>query len=573
MNDASAISLSVPTDDDDADGDASQQEDGDDVSMASNASKPTRGRKKLKAGTGIHLSPSKTKVKRGKRAGCWKYFMEIHVQSEKEFGVMVTKAKCRFCHKSYVYHQGGATSQLNRHLSRCTQFQNKLAKAKRQLAQGTLNYVADDGSLVVNPIEYDYEHTRKLIAKMIIVHEYSFRMVEHKWFNILMKWMNRNYESIGRKTIKNECMKVYESEKEQLRKSLREAESISLTTDLWTSNQNVQYMCLVAHYIDSDWVLQCRVLNFLEVDPPHTGLVIAHDVFECSVEWKIEDKVMSITLDNASNNDTATTNLSAKLLARKNGQFDPKYFHVRCAAHIVNLVVNDGLNQIEGLISDLRNTAKYFKRSPSRLYKFVEVCNDYAIEVGKCLSLDVKTRWNSTYKMLDTCIQYRPAFGYYAQVDQNYAWKPTESEWNIYEKIRPILGEMDGATTAFSGSVYPTANVFYPYILKVKIALLKAKNSDDPYLKKMGAAMLDKFDKYWEEKNNVMVIATILDPRFKMRYIQFYFNGLYGPTRCEQEVADIKKELEELYKKHELEQRRKIGGSNSLSTTQSASSS
>jgi hypothetical protein len=190
-------------------------------------------------------------------------------------------------------------------------------------------------------------------------------MVEHKWFNILMKWMNSNYESIGRKTIKNECMKVYEYEKEQLKKSLREVESISLTTDLWTFNQNVQYMCLVAHYIDSDWVLQCRVLNFVELDPPHTGLVIAHAVFECMVEWKIEDKVMSITLDNASNNDTATTNLSAKLLARKNGQFDPKSFHIRCAAHIVNLVVNDGLDQIDGLISDLRNTVKYFKRSPS----------------------------------------------------------------------------------------------------------------------------------------------------------------------------------------------------------------
>ena len=33
-----------------------------------------------------------------------------------------------------------------------------------------------------------------------------------------------------------------------------------------------------------------------------------------------------------------------------------------------------------------------------------------------------------------------------------------------------------------------------------------------------------------------------------------------------------KKELEELYKKYELEQRQKIGGSISLSTTQSASS-
>ena len=106
------------------------------------------------------------------------------------------------------------------------------------------------------------------------------------------------------------------------------------------------------------------------------------------MEWKIEDKVMSITLDNASNNDTATINLSAKLLARKNGQFDSKYFHIRCDAHIVNLVVNDGLDQIEGVISDLRNAVKYFKRSPSRLYKFVEVCNDYVIEIGKYSSIN-----------------------------------------------------------------------------------------------------------------------------------------------------------------------------------------
>uniref|UniRef100_A0A0A8ZLT2 BED-type domain-containing protein n=1 Tax=Arundo donax TaxID=35708 RepID=A0A0A8ZLT2_ARUDO len=47
---------------------------------------------------------------------------------------MVTKAKCKFCHTSYVYHPGGATSQLNRHLDKCTPYQNKLARAKAQLA-------------------------------------------------------------------------------------------------------------------------------------------------------------------------------------------------------------------------------------------------------------------------------------------------------------------------------------------------------------------------------------------------------------------------------------------------------
>jgi hypothetical protein len=60
MNDASAISVSMPSDDDE-----SQEEDGDDVSVPSNPSKATRGQKKLKARAGINLSP-KTKVKRGR---------------------------------------------------------------------------------------------------------------------------------------------------------------------------------------------------------------------------------------------------------------------------------------------------------------------------------------------------------------------------------------------------------------------------------------------------------------------------------------------------------------------------
>lgn len=62
------------------------------------------------------LCPSKCKVKRVNQANCWKYFKEIQVTSKKEAGVMVTKAKCKFCYKSYVYHPSGPTSQLNRHL-------------------------------------------------------------------------------------------------------------------------------------------------------------------------------------------------------------------------------------------------------------------------------------------------------------------------------------------------------------------------------------------------------------------------------------------------------------------------
>ncbi|XP_025881816.1 zinc finger BED domain-containing protein RICESLEEPER 2-like [Oryza sativa Japonica Group] len=513
---------------------------------------------------------------------------------------MECKAKCRFCHHNYAYRPGGTTTTLNRHLDKCTIYLNKLAKAK---AQGTLDFPLADGSMVVHPTEYDHDHTKLLIARMIILHDYPFRIVEHKGFNALMKWMNPSYEFIGRKAIKSECMKLYESEKEHLRKSLREAETISLTTDMWTSNQNLQYMCLVAHYIDVNWVLQCRVLNFVEVEPPHTGIVIAQAIFDCLVDWKIEDKVMTITLDNASNNDTAVSNLKSKLAARKNAQFDPDYFHVRCAAHIVNLVVNDGLQQIQSLITNVRNTVKYFKKSPARMYKFVGVCNTYSIKVGRGLSIDVKTRWSSTYRMLETCIEYRNGFDYYAESDTKYEWLPLQSEWDLFEKIQPILGTMSGATTAFSGSTYPTANVFYPYIAKVKIAILASRaqaqtalleaarlgqqsrlyepDPNDVLLVTMADAMLEKFNKYWENTNNIMIIATILDPRFKMRYIRWCFSEFFGETRCVTEVAAITDEMEKLYRKYERICRHNQGGnsphnghsaSSSISTTTSLAS-
>ena len=77
-----------------------------------------------------------------------------------------------------------------------------------------------------------------------------------------MRYLNPSYEFIGRKTIRAECLKVFETEKQTLAKVLKGVDFIAPTTDLWTSNQTLSYMCLVAHYIDSDWKMQSRVLNF-----------------------------------------------------------------------------------------------------------------------------------------------------------------------------------------------------------------------------------------------------------------------------------------------------------------------
>lgn len=43
-------------------------------------------------------------------------------------------------------------------------------------------------------------------------------IVEHLWFNILMKSANSNYHKISRYVIKDECMKVFEVKRDKLKK-------------------------------------------------------------------------------------------------------------------------------------------------------------------------------------------------------------------------------------------------------------------------------------------------------------------------------------------------------------------
>jgi hypothetical protein len=51
-------------------------------------------------------------------------------------------------------------------------------------------------------------------------------------------------------------------------------------------------------------------------------------------------------------------------------------------------------------------------------------------------------------------------------------------------------------TTSLSTSAYPTTNLFCPHIVDVKIALRATMGSTSLHLRKMGNAMMEKFNKY-----------------------------------------------------------------------------
>ena len=133
---------------------------------------------------------------------------------------------------------------------------------------------------------------------------------------------------------------MYRMEKVKIRDALSCVPGrICLTSDCWTSITTDGYMSLTAHFIDNSWNLHKMILNFSFLPPPHTGLAMSDHLFSLLKDWGIQKKVFSVALDNASANDAMVDFLKYELDLVGGGT----YFHVRCCAHILNLIVQDGM--------------------------------------------------------------------------------------------------------------------------------------------------------------------------------------------------------------------------------------
>lgn len=184
--------------------------------------------------------------------------------------------------------------------------------------------------------------------------------------------------------------------------------------------QRINHMCLTAHYIDEHWKLQKKVINFCQICS-HKGKDIRRAVETCLSDWDLDDKVLTVTVDNASSNDTACDYLKSKLVKQSDHSIlEGKWMHVRCIAHIMNLIVQKGLKELGGSIDRIRATVQWVKLSPARLKRFKDFSIFEKIERGKSLCLDVPTRWNSTYLMLSVAIEYERAFDRLAKEDSVY---------------------------------------------------------------------------------------------------------------------------------------------------------
>ena len=121
-------------------------------------------------------------------------------------------------------------------------------------------------------------------------------------------------------------------------------------------------------------------------------------------------------------------------------------------------------------------------RSESRMCRFDECAKIVGMKRIKGLRLDVCTRWNATYDMIDSAMRYHSVLNRLAEEDVNFKHFPSRGEWNKVERITRFLKPFNDITTLFSGTDYPTANLYFQGVSRIELLLLEEMNGEPRFI-------------------------------------------------------------------------------------------
>ncbi|XP_050890290.1 zinc finger BED domain-containing protein RICESLEEPER 1-like [Lathyrus oleraceus] len=237
---------------------------------------------------------------------------------------------------------------------------------------------------------------------------------------------------------------------------------------------------------------------------------------------------------------------------------DGECFHMRCSSHILNLVVNEGLKDKYLSVTSVRDAVRFVKSSPHRATKFKECIEFAGITCKKLVCLDVSTRWNVTYLMLEAAEKFQLAFEKLEDEESSYREffgkgnPPSNDDWDIARAFSAFLKLFYEATKTFSTSQNVSLHTCFHHVSAIYCELKQAPLNLNDFFASVGGDMMEKYNRYWgspDKMNKMIYFGIILDPRYKLSYIEWAFKDMYGVGSKfgSDLVKSIKENLQKLY--------------------------
>ncbi len=221
--------------------------------------------------------------------------------------------------------------------------------------------------------------------------------------------------------------------------------------------------------------------------------------------WKIPiAKVHVILRDNASNMKKVMDDLGVPSLG--------------CVVHSLQLVVNEGLlsqRSVSDAIASARKIVGHFKHSPLAYSRLEDIQHEFQMPLNR-LQQDVKTRWNSTYYMIQSILEQKRTLCAFA-ADHELPAVLTANHWALLEKTMIVLSPFEELTRTISSSSSSTVDVIST--VSVLKHLLSQERDTDTGIKTMKSTLLQAVNTRFGyiEDEPLYSVATLLDPRYKDR--------------------------------------------------------
>ena len=132
----------------------------------------------------------------------------------------------------------------------------------------------------------------------------------------------------------------------------------------------------------------------------------------------------------------------------------PYFFHSYCIAHILNLVVQDGMKEMDSTLKDIRDTVTYLNGSHQCEARWRRACELNQLKL-KMIANDMPVQWNSTYLMLQSIIPYVESFTVWYN-NEHRGSQLNERHWQDATLLCGFLQVFYEATTIFSSSLRAT---------------------------------------------------------------------------------------------------------------------
>ncbi|XP_050543047.1 uncharacterized protein LOC126906528 isoform X2 [Daktulosphaira vitifoliae] len=193
-------------------------------------------------------------------------------------------------------------------------------------------------------------------------------------------------------------------------------ENLDAETSL-TNKHSRSFLCINVQYMSCDSMqLQIKTLSISEVLGGHTAENLKLMVFDVLNKYGLnKNQIYSITIDNARNmikltdliaeheENVDNENIEDLIVENEPSNFEDEEttLLVRCAAHTLNLCIEDGLKipVIQQVLSRARHVVKKL-RTPTNAGLLKR--NNLKLAI-----IDVDTRWSSTYDMLERLLKLK----------------------------------------------------------------------------------------------------------------------------------------------------------------------